>query len=190
MKKYFHNIVLIFFTSLLFFSCTIKGNFKGLYSYYDKTKSEKPELLISLNDSTSIFHLKQSTVPKIYVINGSQIKECINNSRKSVVYIWGPKCSSKICIPLEILQREANTKGVELYIVAEYYDTEKMEMKYDIVNPIFGIDVKYYKSSLTSKYLSKFIYDLIEKEDISNNRYFYFEEGNFINSYNSIDLIP
>jgi hypothetical protein len=51
MKKYFHNIVLIFFTSLLFFSCTIKGNFKGLYSYYDKTKSEKPELLISLNDS-------------------------------------------------------------------------------------------------------------------------------------------
>jgi hypothetical protein len=74
--------------------------------------------------------------------------------------------------------------------VAEYYDTEKMEMKYDIVNPIFGIDVKYYKSSLTSKYLSKFIYDLIEKEDISNNRYFYFEEGNFINSYNSIDLIP
>jgi hypothetical protein len=65
-----------------------------------------------------------------------------------------------------------------------------MELKYDINRPIFGIDIDYYKSSLTSKYLSKFIYDITGKIDGFENRFFYFENGVFLQSYNTIDLVP
>lgn len=185
-----NNFIIFFCFSLAFISCTIKGNFKGLYSYYDSTKSERPELLISLEDSTSVCEMKQTNIPKIYIINGNQLKNCLNLNLKSLIYIWGPKCSSKICVPLEILQHDCYIKGIDLYIVAEYYDTELMELKYDINRPIFGIDIKYYKSSLTSKYLSKFIYDITGKIEESDNRFFYFENGLFLKSYNTIDLVP
>lgn len=187
-----NNYLIIFFYSsfvfLLISSCSIKGNFKGLYSYYNSTKSERPEMLISVDKSTSVCEIKQTNIPKIYIINGTQLKQCLLKE-KALIYIWGPKCSSKICVPLEILQRDCNTKGIDLYIVAEYYDTEQMELKYDIKRPIFGIDIEYYKTSLTSKYLSKFIYDITATVDESNNRFFYFEDGVFIKTYNSIDEV-
>ena len=64
-----------------------------------------------------------------------------------------------------------------------------MELLYNIEKPIFGIDTKYYKTDLTAKYLSEFIYDLTSKKEIKGN-YIYFKDGNFYNSYESLELIP
>jgi hypothetical protein len=81
------NFIIFFFLSFVVISCTIKGNFKGLYSYYDSTKIERPEMLISVNNSTLICEIKQTTIPTIYVINGIQLKECLNVNPKALIYM-------------------------------------------------------------------------------------------------------
>jgi len=128
---------------------------QGLYSYYDKVQGQKPNLIIK--SEKVICLIKQIDKPKIYVVNGKEIKNCIENTKKdALVYIWGPKCKSKICYPLNIIQSECDENNIELYIVAEYYDSELMDIHYNIKNPIYGIDIDYYKKKLSSKYLSKF----------------------------------
>ena len=169
-------------------SCAIHGNFEGLYSYYDRVKSKNPSLLIKPNINSSICKLKNVDTPHIYVINGASFKECADKYDSAVVYIWSPKCKSKFCYPLTLLQKECNNKKVELFIVAEYYDNEFMELDYHLNRPIFGIDTEYYNTNLTSKYRSKFLYDITSKNDIAG-RFIYFKKGSFIKSFNSIEEI-
>ena len=169
-------------------ACSIKGSFQGLYSYYSKTKSEDPELLIVPGTSTSPCEINKSDTPRIVVINGSMLKKCIKTNNKAVVYLWAPKCKGKFCYSLNFLQQKCDTKGVTLYIVAEYYDTQLMQINYKINKPISGIDVEYYNSNKTSKYLSRFIYDLTLRKDMSG-RIIYFEDGVFKKSFESIEEI-
>lgn len=180
--------IFFFLMILLFTSCSIKGNFAGLYSYYNKMHEQNPKLYASATAVNSICEIKKNAIPTIYVVNGKEIKECITTKKKSVVYIWGPKCKSKICIPLELIQQKCTLKKIDMYVVAEYYDNNLMDFNYNINNPIFGIDTKYYKSDLTSNYLSKFIFDLTSTK-VTENKYLYFEDGKFIDSYNFIDDI-
>ena len=74
---------------------------------------------------------------------------------------------------------------MDLYIVAEYYDLEQMELSHKITRPIFGIDTEYYRTSLTKKYITKFLEDM-KLDSNTYNRYFYFKNGVFIKSYESI----
>jgi len=150
--------------------------------------TENPSLYVADDKINFICEIKKTDTPKVYVVNGNDIKKCISTKKKSIVYIWGPKCKSKICFPLELLQQKCNTKKIDLYIIAEYYDNELMNFNYNINNPIFGIDTKFYKSDLTSTYLTKFIYELTST-NVKENRYLYFENGKFINSFNFIDEI-
>jgi hypothetical protein len=188
MKK---NIIVIFTSlliSFLFTSCAIKVSFKGLYSYYERTKKESPNLLHKVNNPETICNIKTRELnPKILVINGTQLKNCIDKNRKTLIYIWGPKCRSQMCSPPEIAQSTCDINNIELYIVSEYYDSEKMNENYNISRYIFGIDTLYYKTSLTTKYVSLFLLDLgvvLKKDDY--NRFLYFENGKFIKSYESV----
>jgi hypothetical protein len=63
-----------------------------------------------------------------------------------------------------------------------------MQISYKINKPISGIDVEYYNSDRTSKYLSKFIYDLTLRSNIPG-RLIYFEDGVFKRSFESIEEI-
>ncbi|MCJ7934711.1 MAG: hypothetical protein MUW56_14060 [Chryseobacterium sp.] len=171
MKKLFTILLsAIFLCSLN--SCKINGNFKGLYSYYETTKKENPGLFIK-NDN-KICSLKYSK--NIFIINGKSLKDCLQEDDKSLVYIWGPKCSSKVCIPLSSVQEYCTRKNIRLYIVAEYFDSEMMNKEYAIERPILGIDTEYYKTNLTKKYLTAFIND-IAQTNYSEKRYLYFEKG-------------
>jgi hypothetical protein len=186
MKKkstFLGNIVLMFCTT-----CSIKGSFQGLYSYYSKTKSQDPQLLVVPDALISVCEINKPDTPRIIVINGSMLKECIMANNKAVVYLWAPKCKGKFCYSLNFLQQKCDTKGVTLYVVAEYYDTQLMQINYKINKPISGIDVEYYNSDRTSKYLSKFIYDLTLRSNISG-RLIYFEDGVFKRSFESIEEI-
>jgi hypothetical protein len=184
MRFKLNPIILVFFFS--FSSCSIKGDFKGLYSYYSKTKSKNPTLFYKPNKSDTICNITNASVKsRIVIINGLDLKKCIDVSSNSIIYFWSPKCKSKVCFPLDIVQSVCNSQNIDLYVVAEYYDLEQMEINHEITRPIFGIDTEYYKTNLTKKYITKFLED-IKLDSNTYNRYFYFKKGVFIESYESI----
>lgn len=124
------------------------------------------------------------------ILNGKELKNCINAFEKTIIYIWRPNCSSSLCLPLETIQKVCNTNNIELFIIAEYYDYKKMNYYYSIQRPIFGIDIHYYKSDLTQVYVSKFIFDIIgKKENIKNDFFFLFNNGQLVSKGESIDKI-
>lgn len=182
MYRKFLIIVLVF----TYCSCSVKGNFRGLYSYYDKTKAEYPELLI--NTYSDICQVKATEPAKIYVINGKSIADCIISYDNAVVYIWKPKCTGRYCYPLNTIQKMCDENNIELFIVAEYYDSKTMRQNHFIKRPVFGIDTKYYNSSLTSKYLTDFKEDVTSKKGISNS-FISFRKGVYYTSFNTIDSL-
>ena len=183
MNKFFLVIIFIFCIS-----CKINGGLQGLYSYYSKTKSKNSQLLIKPGPSTPICNINKSDTSKVYIINGLNLKDCIKTTNKAVVYLWAPKFKSKFCYPLNSLQQKCDMKNITLFIVAEYYDNELMQINYTTSRPIFGIDVEYYQSNRTSRYLSKFIYDLTAKSEMVG-RLIFFEDGVFKVSFEQIEEI-
>lgn len=163
-------------------ACSINGTFQGLYSYYNITKSESSNLLIKLPKSISICKIKNNESVKVYLVNGKELKECINNLENALVYIWSPKCTGRFCYSIELIQKN----DIDLFIVSEYYDSRAMQKFYKIDKPLFGIDTEFYKSNLTSIYLKKFIEDLTNQE-IPKVNFYKFKSGNLIKSFNSID---
>lgn len=167
-------------------SCTIKGSLKGLYSYYDKTKSENPDLFLKpIQKDLVCQYTYESVKGKIVVINGLDLKKCLAKKGNSLIYIWGPKCTSKLCFPLEVVQNYCDEKNIDLYIVAEYYDSELMMVSHNIKRPIFGIDTKHYKTSLTRKYINLFLNDM-DISTVNEERYLYIKDGIFLKSAESI----
>jgi hypothetical protein len=173
--------------SVFFSSCRIEGSFQGLYGYYKITKRSHPELFYQ-GIGSGLCEVKQNGNSKIAVINGLQLRECIEKCDKSIVYIWSPNCHGRFCYSLDALQRQCDSKGIELFVVAEYYDAEKMGFNYIIEKPVFGIDTEYYKSSKTSKYCSGFIYDLTGRKDVYG-KLVEFRNGSYLKSYSEMDSI-
>lgn len=182
-KNYIFFIVIICLCN----SCSIKGSFRGLYSYYQKTKSQKPDLLVK--PTQVICEIKNTDIPKVYVINGKELLECLKSYPESIVYIWASRCRSKFCYPLNIIQQKCDKKNIALFIVAEYYDGELMDINYKIKKPIFGIDTEYYNTNLTSSYVSKFIYDLTFIKKTNDSRFLYFVNDTFKKSFDDINEI-
>lgn len=180
---------LLFVLSFLIFNSCIKvnGDFKGLYSYYESTNKSNPELFVKLNSFDSICKSKVENNDKIYIVNGTQLKECLNKNKKSIVYLWSPKCKSEVCFPLEIIQAFCSKNNLSLFIVSEYYDAEMMEIKYDLERNILAVDTKYYKTNLVSSYVNRFMKDVDEVLENKNlHRYLYFEGDRFVRDYRSI----
>lgn len=171
---------------LLVSSCKINGSFQGLYGYYNKTKLRGPELFIN-HTNISNCNLNEITSNKIVITTGELLKSCIHQD-KTIIYMWSPKCRSKFCYDLNLLQQLCNQKKINLLIVAEYYDFKSMTTEYYLKNPIFGIDTEYYKTNLTSKYSALFYEDLINQKTVVH-RLLYFEKGVYKDSYTTINEI-
>ncbi len=185
------STLLLFLSIILCSSCglfSINGGFRGLNSYYGRTMDENPELLFRPDNSIDICSQKTNDTPKVYMINAAQLASCFPKEGNALVYLWRPNCSGKMCYSLNLLQEKCDKENIELFIVAEYYDTEKMEINYKIERPIFGIDTEYYRTNLTSKYLSKFRFELTNKND-NNGPFLYFYNGRFIKSFKDIEEI-
>jgi hypothetical protein len=186
--KYLKFIFFIFLI-ILQTSCSIKGKFYGLYGYYSDAVKANPSLFIKTNGDIQNCDFSDTIYKgKVIVTNGECLKKCLNYNLNTVVYIWSPKCSSKICYPLEIIQNQCSLKKVNLFIVAEYYEPKLMAENYNLNNPLFGIDTEYYNSSLTKQYLSHFLYDLTGIKTIEK-KYLFFQNGIFQGEYTSIDEI-
>lgn len=168
-------------------SCTIKGDFKGLYSYFRDTQNKRPDLFITLDSSDTLNLNSAKENNKIYIINGLQLKKCLRSNNRSIVYFWDLNCKSKICYPLELIQAHCKKNNLSLFVVAEYYDAKIMSNEFEIDNNILAVNTKYYKSSIVNKYLTRFLIDIDSKLKYKNlNRYLYFEGDEFINDYRSI----
>jgi len=181
----------IFLISLLT-SCATSwdGKFYGLYGYYDKAQSENPSLYQKVDENTTVTDFNNDTFKnKVIVTNGKIFKPYLSKSEYTVVYIWSPKCKSYSCIALDLIQNKCLLKKFDLYVVTEYYSNKELSEKYNLTNNIIGIDTQYYKSGLTKKYLSKFLFDLTGNIEF-NERYLFFKKGVYQAAYSTIEEIP
>ena len=192
MSRYLSFILLLFLLTSV--SCSIQGSLQGLYGYQKKVSKQAPGLIQKPEES--ICEISNTTESVIYTIKGSELRRCISHNGQSLLYLWSPNCKSDVCIPLNNVQKICNKYGWELFIVAEFYDYDKMIQKYNIERPIFGIDTDYYKSNLTQKYLERFFHDLLDNEKAyEHNYYSYFKNGklmggndNLFELLNDLDL--
>jgi len=182
------HIFFLFFFFVVFTSCTINGALQGLVSYYKKTKKESPQLLYHLKEGEDICNYTNNAINKVVVINGKAIMNCMNKQAKSIIYFWSPKCKSKVCYPIQAVQDACAKAKIPVFIVAEYYDVPQMSKEYNLERPIIGIDIKYYKTNFTDKYVTKFFRD-VSINNANIQRFSYFENGIFIKSYDTIDSI-
>lgn len=182
MHNIFKRILIILFLS----SCSINGNLKGLLSNYKKTKKEEPQLIVKLGQADSLIHL--SYVKQVVLINGKQLKQALAQYEDAVVYFWQPNCHSKYCYALNLAQKYCEDRKIEFFVVAQYFDARKMTKNYELKRPIFGIDINYYHTNFTTKYVSRFSSDLTGSEDFSGN-FAQFKAGNFRRFVTEIDSL-
>lgn len=169
-------------------ACSINGSLQGLVSNYNKTKQLNSDLFRSVNHDGNC--QVDTLEARIYITNGLYLRECLSKCKTDVlVYNWAPNCKSKYCISLERLQEFCDEMGFELFVVAEYYDYDVMSKLQAIKNPIYGIDVKFYKTNFTSKYTRRFYSDLLQTDisEMSVHDYLLFEKSEFRSSFTSID---
>jgi len=182
------NNIILTLLILFFVSCKISGSFHGLYSYYKKEYKLNPDLYLKANDTNQICGLNAKNDLKVIIVNGNQLKACLKKFDKSIVYLWSPKCKSQFCYSPTLVQAKSDLQIITLFVVAEYYETKLMQFDYILKYNILGIDTDFYNSNLTETYKRKFFEDL-ELYNIENERFFYFEKGDFIKKFSSINEI-
>lgn len=68
----------------------------GVVSKYKKTDKEYPGLLVKTNPNEPVCNFPIAETPKVYIINGSQLKDCLADYKKAIVYIWDPVLQSNV----------------------------------------------------------------------------------------------
>ncbi|WP_196885658.1 hypothetical protein [Aureivirga sp. CE67] len=183
MKYSYYSLITILILSLS--SCKFYGPFQGLYSYQEKVEIENPNLIQF--PKSAICELENKETPVIYKIHGEELKSCLNNYDKSIIYLWSPNCTSDVCIPLDLAQDYCDQNNIELFVVAEYYDAKKMKENYTIERPIFSIDTKFYKTDLTNKYLRAFFEDVTNQKMKDFEKFYFFEKDELKSSVDYLE---
>lgn len=183
----FYKLFFVLVAISILASCSIEGSFRGLYSYYKVTEKNHPSFIQS--PGSEMCSIKSSEPIVVYTINGHELKNCLQSESYAVVYFWSPSCPAEVCIPPNYFQEYCNTHNFEGYIVALYYDYEKMAINYNLDKPIFGINTKYYKTNLTKKYNRKFREDLLSSENLNDDypRFLLFKSDSLIASSKKIE---
>lgn len=172
--------ILIVSFSLLLCSC-FYGSMKGFSSGYDSFKQTNSVVFI---DKSFDEHY-QFDNRNIYALNAITLKNELKKSNKALVYFWSANCHSNVCISPINLQSVCSDRNVELFLIVEYYDEKINEFSNTLKKPVFSINHFFYKTNYVDSYRKKFTTELTGISDNSNdiyNRYFYFENGNFIKS--------
>ncbi|MFZ2900218.1 MAG: hypothetical protein WA004_16430 [Saprospiraceae bacterium] len=172
---------------ILITGCSVKGSFQGLYSYFDRTAKMQP--FIIQRPPGNICNLLSAEAPIVYPINGLDLRGCLEEIEMALVYIWRPNCSSSVCISPTIAQVHCEKSSIELFVVAEYYDYERMSFRHSTKRPVFGIDCHFYGNNLTKKYVTQFLSDLVGVETMPGNYFFLFRKGSLISVAGSLDKI-
>ncbi|MES2513804.1 MAG: hypothetical protein V4580_06640 [Bacteroidota bacterium] len=174
-------------TSLLVSGCIIV-NTPGFYNGYKKLSDEEKKSVVLLKDDDSISQLKKDTT--IYAINGKQLKNCLAANDTSVVYLWGPRCSSVSCILISSCQDYCTQRSYKLYVVADYYDIEMMNAQNKANTPLLIANHIYYNRYYAGKLNSAFTSDLLNGTTLRGreqyNRFLFFKGDEFIFSKSNL----
>lgn len=171
--------------TILFSSCVVHISLGGLFGYQNKMVKENSKIFYNLPDSSKYNDVILSDSTKVVITNGIKIKESLKQSKNTLVYIWSPNCSNN-CTSLSTLNYLCDSLGIDLIIVAEYYDEKKMSRNYSLKKPIVGIDTHYYKSRFTSKYLRNFLFDLTN-QNLEFQPFLVFKSDKFIIHCRTLD---
>lgn len=183
LKLPFNRIYLLLLPLLA--GCTINGSFQGLRSYYPKSLKEKPDLFVHSEGSSAFCEDPPLYRHKVAVINASELRSCIKEPL-NIIYLWQPNCSGSACISLNASQHIADSVGADLFVVAQYYDVDMMDLNHAIRHPILGIDTEYYGSDWTDKYLNAFLEDLLKKKT-EIGMFILFENGEFTGRFRRME---
>jgi len=172
------RLTILLFPVLLFCQCSIE--ITGFNNGYNKLSAQQlKNVLHEKGDISDVVNDK-----KIHVVNAAQIKASMLKDEKSLVYIWSPNCHGKFCDRLLSCQEYCDERGLELYVVSEYYDWPIMQEQNVLNRPIFTIDTDHYGKNFTPRYLKLFRDDLgphhnfLEKNQIGS--FFFFEKDQLV----------
>jgi hypothetical protein len=173
---------IICFISFFILSGCIITHTPGFYHGYDQLTEEEKNTVVFTQADSSICMLNQNG--KVYAVTGRQLSECLKKNNKSIIYRWGPNCSSKECILISACQDFCNSGNYNLYVVADYYDLDKMEVQNVSDFPILVANHKYYGKNYANKLNKYFIKDLLMGATIDKGdkykRFMFFEGDKLI----------
>lgn len=172
------NKFLLLIVFSFFYSCI---HIYGVYSNFSRIKKDYPDALCRTND-----YCNDSIKNKIVIVNGNDLKACLNDKGKCVLYLWNPTCN--YYDSPDIVEKFCQKNQYKLYVILQFYEFERVKNLTKFQGAFYGIDTKYYKSNLIKSYCKKFFKDIdqnIKMEDMYNS-FMYFENGKFIKSYESV----
>ncbi|MDA9066724.1 hypothetical protein N9K26_02860 [Flavobacteriales bacterium] len=159
MKKQFSLAILIFIT--LLFSCKLikietPGSISNTYPKFLKESNLK----VKFNETDICNKVYNDTV---YALKGSELKTCLADVKKAIVYIWSPFCKSDACLSIGAVQDYCNENGYDLFVVLETYDSEIINVQRSPTRPYFSIDHLYHESNAMDKHWKSFTKELTIK---------------------------
>ncbi len=147
---------------LLLHSCAIE--IKGLHNDYQKLSATEKESVIFVPKDSTICGF--SNDQNIYAISGNQLKDCLAKNDTSLLYRWGPNCSSSNCNLIEACQEFCDQNNYQLYVLADYYDMEKMEAQNKSDFPILIANHRIYRKNFSNKINRLFLNDVFDLESL------------------------
>lgn len=171
------------FILFTFSSCLIiKTN--GFYCGYSELSETDKQKIVFVDQNSSICSFVNRDA--IYSITGKQLRSCLSKNDTSVVYLWGPNCSSENCILISACQRYCTSKKYNLYVVADYYDMYKMQVQNASDFPMLIANHQYYKKEYANALNRRFKDDLLNavelKKDEDYHRFLIFKGDELIQS--------
>ena len=171
--------LVLFLAVITSFASCISIQFKTPASYrYDK--------LSPTDQAKVIFNEAQCCSKKnehlVYAVNAAQVKQCLREHDKSVVYRWAPHCHGVHCLPLSTFVNACLQKGYHPIIVAEYTAIEDIENMNNTDYTVYTMDHRYYQKKKTTKCLKPFQFELTGQKKSKENigaRYLVFSKEKF-----------
>ncbi len=180
------NMIKIIISSLflLLLSSCIITNTPGFYTGYNRLSDKDKKKIVFVNKDSTISTFVNNE--KIYAITGKQLRLCLTKNDSSIVYFWGPNCSSKSCISIAACQNYCTSKNYNLYVVADYYDIQKMQNQNVSNFPMLIANEQYYNKKYANSLNKRFMNDLINGVNLNKeeqyNRFLYFKGDKLIKS--------
>ncbi len=177
------KVVISSFFPLLLSSCIIT-NTPGFYTGYNRLSDNDKNKIIFVDKDSSICTFVN--INKIYAITGKQLRSCLMKNDTSIVYFWGPNCSSKSCISITACQSYCTSKNYNLYVVADYYDIQKMQNQNVSNYPMLIANQQYYNKKYLNSLNKRFKNDLLNSVNLNKedqyNRFLFFKGDKLLKS--------
>ena len=177
MKLHFPIILLI----CLCFSACIVIDSPSKRTYDNLEDAQKSKVVFNQQELC-----KQKNKQLIYAVNAEQLKSCLAQYPKSIIYTWLPRCKSDFCVPLSFFVNQCVEKGYHPVVITDYLLFPEILDMNNTEEPVFVADNKYYNIQKPRTLKDQFIFDLIQRKPKNNKdtlswyRYYMFEKEKFV----------